>query len=104
MTVIANIERLYKDHGTIAGNKSELARKAKLDPAYISKLLRRTTSISVTSLHEIAKALGLATWQLMVPGDWPLSNPPVLAPLTAEEKQFYSKMREAAAALHGRTQ
>jgi transcriptional regulator with XRE-family HTH domain len=93
--VVNNIVRTYKDHPTIAGNKSQLARDAELDPAYISKLLRRQTSISLTSLHAVARALGLAPWQLMVPGDWPLSNPPVLAPLSAQERQFYEKMREA---------
>lgn len=104
MAVIANIKRAYKNHGEISGNQSELARRSELDPTYIGKLLRAKTSVSVTSLHRIAKALGLQPWQLLVPGDWELSNPPVLAPLTDEEKQFYSKMKEAAAALHGRTQ
>lgn len=99
--VISNIERLYKDHGTIAGNKSELARKSGLDPAYISKLLRRKNSVSITSLHEIAKALGLHAWQLLVPGDWPLSNPPVLAPLTDAEKRLYAKVKEAMAIAQG---
>jgi transcriptional regulator with XRE-family HTH domain len=95
MTAIANIDRVFKDHPIIAGNKSELARKAALDPAYISKLLRRQTSISLTSLHAVAEALGLAAWQLLVPGDWPLSNPPVLQPLTDSERRFYAKVKEA---------
>jgi transcriptional regulator with XRE-family HTH domain len=95
--VIGNITRLYRVHGTIAGNQSELARKAGLDQTYISKLLRAKTSISVTSLDAVAKALGLEPWMLLVPGAWPLSNPPVLQPLTDAERRLYSKFQEATA-------
>lgn len=95
MTVINNIERLYRQHGTIAGNQSQLARDANVDQTYISKLLKARTSISVTTLHRIASALGLVPWQMLVPGDWPLDNPPVLQPLSDAEKQLYAKIREA---------
>jgi transcriptional regulator with XRE-family HTH domain len=95
LTVIGNVERLYRQHGTIAGNQSQLARDAGLDQTFISKLLKARTSISVTSLHEIARALGLPPWALLVPGDWPLDNPPVLQPLSNAEKQLYAKIREA---------
>jgi transcriptional regulator with XRE-family HTH domain len=93
--VIDNIDRLRKQHGEIGDNRSELARRATLDPSYIGKLLRKETSVSITSLHGIAGALGLEPWQLMVKGDWDLSNPPVLAPLTDSEKRLYAALREA---------
>lgn len=93
--VISNIERLYKQHGVIAGNQSELARKAVLDQTFISKLLKRKTSISVFYLHKIAGALGVDPWALLVPGDWPLNNPPVLRPVTDAERRLYAKIEEA---------
>jgi hypothetical protein len=34
---------------------------------------------------------------LLVPGAWPLSNPPVLQPLTDAERRLYSKFQEATA-------
>jgi len=94
--VIGNINRLYKQHGTIAGNQSQLARDAKIDQTFISKLLKAKTSLSVTTLHQIAEALGVAPWALLVQGDWPLSNPPVLQPLSDAEKRLYQKIQEAA--------
>lgn len=99
--VIDNISRLYREHGTIAGNKSQLARDAEIDPGFISKLLQRKNSVSLTYLHRIAKALGLEPWMLLVPGDWPLSNPPVLQPLTDQEKRLYQKMMEAVTMARG---
>lgn len=94
-TCIANINRLYRQHGIIAGNQSQLAREAEIDQTFVSKLLKYRTSISVTSLHSIARALGVPAWALLVPGDWELANPPVLQPLTDVEKQLYAKIREA---------
>lgn len=93
--VANNVERLYVEHGIIGGNQSELARKAKIDPTFISKLLKRKNSVSVATLHKIAGALGLQAWMLLVPGDWPLSNPPVLQPLSDAERQLYAKLKEA---------
>lgn len=93
--VANNIERLYREHGVIGGNQSELARKAEVDPTFISKLLKRRNSVSIATLHRIAGALGLQPWMLLVPGNWPLSNPPVLQPLTDAERQLYVKLREA---------
>jgi transcriptional regulator with XRE-family HTH domain len=93
--VVNNIGRLYREHGTIAGNQSQLARDAEIDQTFISKLLKGRTSLSVTYLHRIAKALGLEPWMLLVPGDWPLSNPPVLQPLSDAEKRLYAKITEA---------
>lgn len=98
---IDNISRLYRQHGTIAGNKSQLARDAEIDPGFISKLLQRKNSVSLTYLHRIAKALGLEPWMLLVPGDWPLSNPPVLQPLGDAEKQLYETIRKALAVAKG---
>lgn len=95
MVVVGNVDRLYKEHGVISGNQSELARKAALDQTFVSKLLRGKTSISVASLHRLAGALGLEPWMLMVPGDWPLNNPPVLQPVTDAEKRLYAKIQEA---------
>lgn len=94
-TVIANIGRLMSQHGIIGNNQSELARKAVIDQTFISKLLKSKTSISVSYLHKIALALGVEPWTLLVPGEWKLSNPPALRPLTDTEKRLYEKIEEA---------
>lgn len=99
--VIRNIARLYRQHGIISGNQSSLAREAGVDQTFISKLLKYRTSISVTSLHAIAQALGVPSWALLVPGDWELGNPPVLQPLTQIEKELYAKIREASMLVAG---
>lgn len=91
-----NVKRLFRQHGFINGNQSELARKASIDQTFVSKFLAGKTSISLTYLQRVAHALGLDSWQLLVPGDWPLSNPPVLQPLTEREKQLYQMFQEAA--------
>lgn len=95
-TVIGNIRRLMKEHPTIANNQSQLGRDATIDPAFISKFLQGKSSISIRSVDRIAKALGVAPWMLLVPADYPLSNPPVLAPLSDEEKRLYRLMEQAA--------
>lgn len=97
-TVINNIGRLYTKHGTIAGNQSQLARDAEIDQTFVSKLLKAKHSPSVATVHKIAKALGLEPWMLLVPGDWPLDNPPVLQPLTDAEKRLYAVIKAAAGA------
>lgn len=99
--VIDNVDRLYKQHGVISGNQSELGRRASLDQTFISKLLKGKTSISVASLHGLAGALGLEPWMLLVKGDWPLNNPPVLQPISDAEKQLYAKIHEAVAIAKG---
>lgn len=96
MVFVANVKRLIQQHGLIGGNQSELARKATMDQAYINKLLKGKNSISLTYLDKIAGALGVEPWCLLVEGDWPLSNPPVRAPLTDLEKRLYESMKESA--------
>lgn len=92
--VRGNIDRLYKQHGIIAGNQSALARAASIDQTFISKLLKGKTSISVSSLHNIAEALDVPVWCLLVPGEWELGNPPALAPVTDEERAMWEKIKE----------
>lgn len=45
------------------------------------------------TIAAIAHAYGLETWQLLVAGMDP-KNPPVLAPATKEEKEFWAKLRK----------
>lgn len=44
------------------------------------------------TIDAIAQAYGLQAWQLLVAGMDP-KNPPVLAPVTKEEKEFWAKVR-----------
>lgn len=93
-TFARNVARLMKEHGAINNNQSELGRRSKVDQAYISKLLKGMTSISVAYLDKIAAALGVEPWCLLVEGEWSLSNPPVLQPISEAEKRLYEKMQE----------
>ena len=89
-TVRRNIARLMAQHGEISNSQTALAKRAGVDQAFISKLLKGKNSLSVAYLNRLADALGVAAWQLLVPTEWDLGNPPVLAPLTPEEKRLYA--------------
>ena len=91
-----NIARLMAQHGEVNNSQSALAKRATVDQAFISKLLKGKNSVSVAYLHRIAQALGVDAWQLLVPVEWDLANPPVLTPLSPEEKRLYALFTKAA--------
>ena len=47
----------------------------------------------IETVAAIAKAYDLEAWQLLVAGMDP-KNPPVLAPVTKEEKEFWGRLRQ----------
>lgn len=47
-------------------NPTALARKAKVDPSYVAKLMRTQFSCSVDVLEKIADALECQPWELLV--------------------------------------
>lgn len=64
-----------------------------LEPRNIQRILNGEQSPSLLLLDEIASACGLQAWQLLVPSLDP-TNPPVVH-LTAAERDFYTRMRQA---------
>ena len=62
-------ERLLDTMEVRGINRSELARRLKVDPAYVTKLLRGYANLSLKSLAKVAYAMGLKWKCVMVPAD-----------------------------------
>lgn len=69
------------------------AKQRNIEARNINRILNGEQSPSLLLLDEIASACGLQGWQLLVPGLDP-TNPPVVH-LTAAERDFYTRMRQA---------
>lgn len=52
----------------------------------------RGENTKLETIAAIAEAYGLEAWQLLVAGMDP-KNPPVLAPVTKEQKEFWARLR-----------
>lgn len=60
----------------------------------IGRIVRDTgENTKIETVAAIAEAYGLEAWQLLVAGMDP-KNPPVLAPVTKEEKEFWARLRK----------
>lgn len=75
--------------------QTELAARAGVAQATIGRLLTGETSATVDTIYGVAKSFGLESWQLLVAGMDP-KNPPVLQPLSPQERAFYDNLRKAA--------
>lgn len=64
-----------------------------LEPRNVQRILAGEQSPSLLLLDQLASACGLQGWQLLVPNLDP-QNPPVVH-LTAAERDFYTRMRQA---------
>lgn len=58
----------------------------------IDRMVKGEHAASVDTLDELARALGLMTWQLLVPG-LDTSNPPHIA-ITESEVRLYKRLSE----------
>lgn len=61
----------------------------------ISRIKRGEVSATLNNVEGLAKALGLLSWQLLVP-DLDPHNPPLLRSATKEEKELYDRILTAA--------
>jgi transcriptional regulator with XRE-family HTH domain len=79
--------------------QGELKRKSGAAQATIGRILSaRGENARIETIEKIAGAYGLQGWQLLIAGMDP-KNPPVLAPVTKEERAFWARMRELYAEL-----
>lgn len=81
--------------GTKDGPKTQasLAKASGVAQATIGRILKeRGENARMETVDKLAKAFGLAGWQLLVAGLDP-TNPPVLMPMTKEQKAFYERMQ-----------
>lgn len=76
--------------------QGELFRKSGVAQATVGRILsERGENARIETVDKLAKAYGLEGWQLMVAGMDP-SNPPVLQPVSREERDLYARLRTAA--------
>lgn len=74
--------------------QGELHRKSGVAQATIGRILTRDgENARIETVDRIAKAYGLEGWQLMVAGLDP-RNPPVLQPLSQEERALYERLKD----------
>lgn len=84
-----NLSRLMKSRPELDSNP-KLQDKSGVGLATISRIIHGQTAATLDTLEELAKAFGLQSWQLLVPGLDPLS-PQMLA--SAKEAKMYESMR-----------
>lgn len=92
-----NLEALMK-HKYGATNLSKLAADCGFSQSTATRIKQQGTAIGLDRLEMIARAFGLATWQLLVPGMDP-KNPPALQPVSARERALYDKIMSVAKAI-----
>jgi transcriptional regulator with XRE-family HTH domain len=74
-------------------SQNALAAKSGASQATIGRILSdEGVDAGIETVDKIAKAYGLEGWQLMVAGMTP-TNPPVLQPVSKEERAFYDKVK-----------
>lgn len=84
--------------GSGRGPKSQNALRAKagVAQATIGRILSaRGENARIETVDRLAKAYGLEGWQLMIPGMDP-RNPPVLQPVSKEERALYERLKAVA--------
>lgn len=75
--------------------QTELASKAGVAQATIGRILNCDAAATIETVAQLAGAYGLEAWQIMVAGMHP-TNPPVLMPVSAHEKELYDRLRATA--------
>lgn len=80
-------------------SQSALAKVAGVGQNTISRILSpQGENTTIENLGKLASKLGLEAWQLLVAGMDP-DNPPVLQPVSKEEKALYDRLKATATAL-----
>lgn len=71
-----------------------------LDVRKIDRLTKKEYSTTLDTLDEIAAAIGVQPWQLLVP-NMDLNNPPLLV-MSEAERQIYERIRSLVKAAEGK--
>lgn len=80
------------------GPRTQLALRTKsgVAQATIGRILsHKGENSGVETIERLAKAYDLEGWQLLIAGMDP-NNPPVLQPISAEERQLYERLKHVA--------
>lgn len=74
-------------------SQNALAEKSGVAQATIGRILSdEGVDAGIETVDKIARAYGLEGWQIMVAGMDP-TNPPVLQPVSKEERAFYDRVK-----------
>jgi transcriptional regulator with XRE-family HTH domain len=95
-SVLAKNLKALMAHGDL--NQTALGKKAGVAISTIGRILVEKHAPDIDTLSQIAQALGVTAWQIMVPRLDP-SNPPVLQNASPEERELYERLRAAAEVL-----
>lgn len=92
MVLRTNVLALMRSpHGP--GSQGELQRKSGVAQATLGRILSpRGENSKIETIEAIAKVYGLEAWQLMVAGFNP-ANPPVLQPVSQQERELYERLK-----------
>lgn len=80
--------------------QTDLSSKAGVAQSTIGRILNCEAAATIETLSDLARAYGLEAWQLMVAGMDP-TNPPVLMPVSAKEKELYERLKRVAHEITG---
>lgn len=94
-----NLDALCTSHKTLK-SQSAIAKAAKVDQKTVGRILNKTNEPSLEVLSKIAKAFGLAPWQMLVP-DLEPTNPPMLASESNALKKLYTNLGKTKEAIEG---
>ena len=76
-------------------SQQALARASGIAQASIGRILRGEQSPTLDAMEDLARALDVAPWMMLVDGFDP-SNPPVLRPVLPAEQALYDRLLTAA--------
>lgn len=92
--------RALMEKGDGPKSQGELHRKSGVAQATIGRILSKPgNNATVETVDALAKAYGLEGWQLLIAGMDP-RNPPVLQPVTKEERALYERLKQLATDLN----
>lgn len=97
--VAKNLDSLRSSHKTLK-SQAAIAEAAKVDQKTVGRILNKTNEPSLEVLAKIAKAFGLAPWQMLVP-DLEPTNPPMLASESNALKKLYANLGKTKEAIEG---
>lgn len=97
--VVKNLESLIACHKTL-NSQAAIGKAAKVDQKTVGRILNKTNEPSLEVVGKIAKAFGLAAWQMLVP-DLEPTNPPMLASESNALKKLYANLGRTKEAIEG---
>ena len=93
-TLAGNIRAMIEKDDPVKKSVNGWAKSKKLVQKKVDRIVKAETAVSLDTLDELAEALGIMAWQLLIPG-LDTSNPPHLA-VTSTELALYQRLKDLA--------